>query len=171
MHLYTYIHVSIFSGPTFTNVKIRGFDYVEDSTPYSSLFRPVTPVPFTSHDYNIIGTTKEMPSSATLFGDWYFSQTGMQPSYYTVSLWAAFDVLEKVLYMACYDPHVMSRGTVTPQHVNLLLSFVECNTPFGSVSFDADRVNMKTQSIFVQQHLYNESLVIVAPLGMYICLS
>jgi hypothetical protein len=35
------------SGPTFYNVKIRGFDYVEDSTPYSSLFRPVTPIPFT----------------------------------------------------------------------------------------------------------------------------
>lgn len=98
------------SGPSYTNVQIKGFDYVEDATPFSSLFRPVTPIPFTAIDYNIIGTTEDMPSSATLFGKWYFNQTGQQPSYYTVSLWGAFDVLEKVLYLATQQTSILRGG-------------------------------------------------------------
>jgi hypothetical protein len=45
--------------------------------------------------YNL-GRTKEIPSSTFIFAEWYNQETGIQPSYFTVSLWAALDVLEKV---------------------------------------------------------------------------
>jgi hypothetical protein len=46
IYVYNYIyiiHVYFTIGPEYSSEKIQGLRYTEDSTPYSSLFRPPTP--------------------------------------------------------------------------------------------------------------------------------
>jgi hypothetical protein len=43
------------TGPNYVNDKVKGFDFVEDDTAFSSMFRPVTPVPFTGQDKLLLG--------------------------------------------------------------------------------------------------------------------
>ena len=46
-HLYDQGMFLYVTGGQYTNPKLRGSDYTEDSTPYSSTFRPVTPINYT----------------------------------------------------------------------------------------------------------------------------
>jgi hypothetical protein len=95
--------------------------------------------------------------NAPLLHPYYTLITHLLLPYYTLII---------LLSQASWEPEVLSGGKITPHLIYVLLSFVECNTPFGSVAFDTDRVNMKTPSIFVQQHHDSDQLIIVAPLGM-----
>jgi hypothetical protein len=152
------------SGPTVVNNKIKGFDYTEDAAMYSSLFRPITPLPLTGLDQLQVGQTASMPSSSTLFARWYFNETGSQPSYYTVAVWAAFDVLEKVLWTASSD---LDQGkAVNSYDVYVLLTVVNCRTPFGLIGFDVNGINTVTPSIFIQNQPSDLAAQIVGPSGL-----
>lgn len=55
---------------------------------------------------------------------------------------------------------VLGGGNITSYDVYLSLRLVECHTPLGIVAFDGDRINMASNSIFVQQ--YKESHVLAS---------
>lgn len=119
---------------------------------HSSKFRPVTPIPFTGADQLQVGLTETFPSSTALFSEWYANVSGLgQPGYYKVSVWAAFDVLEKSLYTAVTSNHVPPGGRVSCLDVVEVLKVVSCSTPLGRVAFDSNRINTATVSIFTQQ--------------------
>jgi hypothetical protein len=129
------------TAPNYVTDKIRGYDYTEDATPYSSLFRPKTPVPFTYLDEINLGGNNEMPSSTCIFYKWYTEVTGSQPSQYTVAFWAALDILEKVLYAAATTCSDIGSEGITREEIYKLLTVAQCSTPFGRVSFDSNRIN------------------------------
>jgi hypothetical protein len=67
-----------------------------------------------------------------------------------VMVWAAFDILEKALYLTALQPKMQGATFITPADAFLILSVVHCSTPFGLVSFDANRINTGSTTIFIQ---------------------
>lgn len=146
------------SAPNFVNKKIIGFAYTEDNYPYSSKFRPPIYANLTSFTQILVGSSPTMPSSTNLFYEFFYNTFGYPPTYPSVMVWAAFDILESVLYHAAIDAVANKIIHISPASVLKLLRIVECSTPLGSVTFDSNRINTAAQSIFVQTLIASNSI-------------
>jgi hypothetical protein len=138
------------SAPNYVNKKIIGFEYTEDDYPFSNKFRPKVPANLTAGIQMSVGDTVAIPSSTFLFYVWFNKKYGHTPTYPTVMVWAAFDVLEKALYTAAMQPKMQGEPFLTPADAFALLTIGHCTTPFGLVSFDANRINTGSTTIFIQ---------------------
>lgn len=144
------------SAPNFVNKKMVGFEYTEDDYPFSSKFRPLVPANLTSKIQMRVGEVPSIPSSTNLFYNFFSETFNFVPSYSTVMVWAAFDVLEKVLYVSAMKPETQRANVITPRDAFALLSLVQCATPIGIVYFDANRINAG-KTIFIQSHIASDS--------------
>eukprot|EP00596_Hydrurales_sp_CCMP1899_P000224 CAMPEP_0119053544 /NCGR_PEP_ID=MMETSP1177-20130426/74495_1 /TAXON_ID=2985 /ORGANISM="Ochromonas sp, Strain CCMP1899" /LENGTH=1024 /DNA_ID=CAMNT_0007033523 /DNA_START=272 /DNA_END=3346 /DNA_ORIENTATION=- len=138
------------SAPNYVNNMIVGFEYTEDDYPFSNMFRPDVPENLTAGIQMGVGDTIAIPSSTYLFYTWFSTKYGYTPTYTTVMVWAAFDVLEKALYIAALTPQSQATSFVSPLDAFVLLSVGHCSTPFGLISFDANRINTGSVTIFIQ---------------------
>jgi hypothetical protein len=129
------------SAPNYLNKKIVGFLYTEDDYPFSNKFRPSTPANLTATIQMSVGDIATIPSSTYLFYNWFNKKFNYTPTYPTVMVWAAFDVLEKSLYIAAMQPKIQEESFISPADCFTLLLQGHCSTPFGLVAFDANRIN------------------------------
>jgi hypothetical protein len=140
------------SAPNYVNKKIVGFLYTEDDYPFSNKFRPSIPANLTAGIQMSVGDIPAIPSSTYLFYAWFSEKFGYTPTYPTVMVWAAFDVLEKSLYIAAMQPKMQGETFISAVDCFALLLLGHCSTPFGLVAFDANRIN--TGYICIHYYLY-----------------
>jgi hypothetical protein len=90
----------------------------------------------------------------------------MSANYWDAAMWAAFDILEKVLYLAAYDKSVTADGEISADEVIGLLKLANVRSPFGPVAFDVNRINTLTSPIFLQSQPSSITAEIVSPSTM-----
>ena len=110
-----------------------------------------------------IGRTTTYPSSNVLFYNWYKSVRAYTPTLFTVMLWAAFDVVEAVLYKASSSKSNVVNGYVSASAVLSYLEGADMRTPFGRVAFDSTGVNTVARSIVGQKLPSSSTSEIVYP--------
>ena len=151
------------TGANFVNPKITGFQYTEDATVYSSMFRPVTSPTFNGFDQMNLGVTTDLPSSTQLFFSWFYNLKGYNPSYATTFSWAALDILEKSLYLAWSNPIIKAQGYITPIELYGMMKGMGCLTPVGAVMFDANGINTISPVILAQSLPSSSTAEIIGP--------
>ena len=151
------------TGASFVNPKITGFQYTEDATVYSSMFRPVTSVTFNGFDQMNLGVTPDLPSSTQLFFSWFYNLKGYNPSYATTFSWAALDILEKSLYLAWTNPIVKAQENLSPMELYSIMKGVGCLTPVGAVMFDVNGINTISPVILAQSLPSSSTAEIIGP--------
>jgi len=158
--LFLYVTQGIFSIP-----KVKGSDYTEGNTPYSSLWRTKKSINNVNEDLNF-GSTSDAPSSTTLINEWYQSVRNTNIGRWQLSLWATFDVIEAGAYLAAVTSKDISNGEVTATGMYRALQKMHVNTPLGPVRFDENGDNKAYVSLVLQSQSTDTSTTadIVYPL-------
>jgi len=156
------------TGGNYVSEKIKGFQYTEDGSLYSSMFRPSTPSNYNGFNQMELGLTLAYPSSTSIFFNWYNNLRGYYPSYPTAFCWAAFDIMEKAMYLVGMDSQNGGKdglliGSISPMDVFHKLQGLGTLTPVGLVQFDVNRINTISPSILLQALPHSSSAEIVGP--------
>ena len=114
-------------GPTLISPKLKGTDFTEGEQPYGNLFRPHSPVPFTTINQVTQGSVADSPSSVQMYYEWYLAKRNstnpMTMTTGAIGSIAAIDMIESALYRTAIAMKArgVGGGVMSGSEVRLLL--------------------------------------------------
>lgn len=138
--LYTKKLMPFVIGIDLWSAKLKGSDYTQANTPYSSQFRPSAPVTSVIDEMNT-GYTPNRPSSNEIYQKWYQQTYGVQVSPGVVKFQGLLDFVEAAVYLAGqYRDAAATSPFLLPAEVFGKSIGLSIPTPYGRYSFDENRI-------------------------------